>query len=55
MTIAFTTNQYAYSEAGTVEDWRSQVAAPINDQHIPMMAMLLAFAAPQTAVTGRRC
>jgi hypothetical protein len=51
--IAFTTKQYAYNEAGTVEDWRSQVAAPINDQHIPMMAVLLAFAAPLAAVVGR--
>ncbi len=51
--IAFTTNQLAYSEAGTLEDWRDQVAALINDQHIPMMAMLLAFAAPLAAVTRR--
>ncbi len=51
--IAFTKNQLAYSEAGTLEAWRDQVAALINDQHIPMMAVLLAFAAPLAAVIGR--
>lgn len=51
--IAFTTNQLAYSEAGTLEQWSDQVAALINDQHIPMMAVLLAFAAPLAAVTQR--
>lgn len=51
--IAFTTNELAYSQAGTLEQWRDEIAALINDQHIPIMAVVLAFAAPLAAITRR--
>jgi preprotein translocase subunit YajC len=50
--IAFSTDPLLFSEAGTLESWQHQVAGYIDGQHIPMMAMLLAFAAPLAAVTG---
>jgi hypothetical protein len=50
--IAFSTDPLLFCEAGTLESWQREVACRIDGQHIPMMALLVAFTAPLAAVTG---
>ncbi len=48
--VAFTKNTHVAREIGTLKGWRNRIAQPIGDQHIPMMAVLFAFAAPLAAM-----
>ncbi|WP_294211006.1 DUF927 domain-containing protein [uncultured Sphingomonas sp.] len=50
--IAFAADPMIFGEAGTIKSWQREIARHIAGQPIPMMAMLLAFAAPLAAITG---
>lgn len=50
--IAFAADPMIFGEAGSIESWQREIARYIDGQPIPMMAMLLAFAAPLAAITG---
>jgi len=51
--IAFTRDAHVAAASGTLEGWRDQIAQPLTGQRVPMMAVLLGFAAPLAAMIQR--